>query len=200
MSAKLFFLTGLLGIGGYVGFKASNYDPAVVPYSKAEVQNLLDGTKTVVPEGVAFHGSIVRVVGRTSDGLNMSMQYSATGPIINCRAVITELGPKESRVVADCGPTYSNSAMAKTQNEMRTPMFDEHIQSVLQGRSFDTKRVESKKVGAAMRNMGGMQKEALKTADEMSKMSSQSGSSNSSSSSSSSSSGGWGNDTPKSSQ
>ena len=50
MSAKVFFLTGLLGIGGYVGYTATSYDPAVVPYSKAEVQGILAGAKTTLPD------------------------------------------------------------------------------------------------------------------------------------------------------
>lgn len=205
MSAKLFFLTGLLGIGGYVGYLASSYDPAVVPYSKAEVQDILSGTKVTLQRRDGDGHINIWGNGKTAQGVAMSMKYDEAdwAPLIPCQAVITELGPHQSRVVADCGSSGSGSAMAKTQDELRSPMFDEFIQSKLQNREFDRKRVDSKEMGAVMRNMGGMQKEALKMSDQMSRDSASSRSDwNSDSSSRSSitgqSSGGWASDTPSS--
>lgn len=203
MSAKLFFLTGLLGIGGYVGYKATSYDPAVVPYSKAEVQSMLASARTTIPRSDNDGNISIWGTGRTAEGVSMAMQYSATAPVIECRAVITKVAPKQSRVFANCGAANSSSAIANTQIELQAPMFDEHIQAKLQGRAFDRKRAQEKAMGTVIRNMGGMQKEALKTADHVSGLSAQRSSSDwnaASSSSSSSSSGGWGNDTPKSSQ
>ena len=49
-------------------------------------------------------------------------------------------------------------------------MFEEHIQSVLKGREFNRKIVDDKQMAIAMKNMGGMQRETLKTADEMQRM------------------------------
>lgn len=205
MSAKLFFLTGLLGIGGYVGFKASNYDPAVVPYSKAEVQTMLASARTTIPRSDNDGNISIWGTGKASNGVNMAMQYSSTAPVIPCTAVITEIGPRQSRVVANCGAGPAGSAIGKTEMALRAPMFDEHIQSKLQNRQFDRSRAQSKEIATVMGNMGGMQKEALKSADEASKMSAQhnasnwdSGSAANASSSSGSSSGGWGADTPKS--
>ena len=206
MSAKVFFLTGLLGIGGYFGYQATGYDPSVVPYSKAEVQDILSGSKVTLQRRDGDGHINIWGNGKNAQGVAMSMKYDEAdwAPLIPCQAVITELGPKQSRVVANCGSSASGSAMAKTQDELRSPMFDEFIQSKLQNREFDRKRVDSKEMGAVMRNMGGMQKEALKSADEASRMSSgsrsgwDSGSSSSpgASSSASQSSGGWASDTP----
>lgn len=208
MSAKLFFLTGLLGIGGYLGFKASGYDPAIVPYSKAEVQDTLSGAKTTLQRRDGDGHINIWGNGKTAQGVAMSMKYDEADwvQLIPCQAVITELGPHQSHVVADCGSSGGGSAMGKTQDELRSPMFDEFIQSKLQNREFDRKRVDSKEMSAVMRNMGGMQKEALKAADADSRMSAEShsgwdsgSSSNSSagaSASASQSSGGWGSDTP----
>ncbi|WP_309621914.1 hypothetical protein [Novosphingobium sp.] len=202
MSAKLFFLTGLLGIGGYVGYKATSYDPAAVPYSKAEVQTMLASARTTIPRRDNDGNISIWGTGRTSEGVTMAMQYSADAPVLECRAVITEVGPKQSRVVANCGAANSTSAIANTQVLLLAPMFDEHIQSKLQGRAFDRKRAQSREMGVVMGNMGGMQKEALKAADQVS--GSSSGSSSdwgaSSRSGSSPSSGGWGADTPSGSK
>lgn len=205
MSAKLFFLTGLLGFGGYIGYKVNTYDPSVVPYSKAEVQTLLATAQVTMPRRDGDGNIRIWGAGKSDAGVHMAMKYAEASwaPQINCEAVITELGPKQSRVVANCGSTNSKSAIANTEMELRAPMFDEFIQSKLQGRAFDRSRATSKEMGAVMRNMGGMQKEALKSADQMSRMSAQGGSSggwdSSSSSSTSQSSGGWGSDTPSSS-
>lgn len=201
MGAKLFFLTGLLGFGGYFGYKVTSYDPAVVPYSKAEVQEMLASARTTMPRRDGDGNINIWGTGKTSDGVGLAMKYAEAdwAPLITCRAVITELGPKESRVVADCGSPSGKSAMADTTLAMRAPMFDEHIQSKLQHREFDRKRADSKEVGIAMRNMGGMQKEALKTADQMSRMSSSNPpADNLSGSSSSQPAGGWGDGTSSS--
>lgn len=200
MSAKLFFLTGLLGIGGYLGYKVTSYDPTVVPYSKAQVQSMLASGRLEVPNALGNDSRVFYGTGKTGPGVGLAFTYSKrpNAPVISCQAVITELAPNQSRVVARCG-TRGTSAMANTMDEMHEAIVDEYIQSKLHNRAFDAKRAESKVVGATMRNMGGMQKEALKTADEMSKMSSSSSSwdsGSSSSSSSSQSSGGWGADTP----
>ena len=204
MSAKVFFLTGLLGIGGYVGYTATSYDPAVVPYSKAEVQGILAGAKTTLPRRDGDGHINIWGIGRTAQGVSLAMKYDEAdwAPELNCQAVITELGPHQSRVVADCGNTDTGSAQANTQVALQAPMFDEFIQSKLAHRPFDRARASSKEMAVVMKNMGGMQKEALKMSDQASGMSAgshsgwDSGSSSSSSSSASQSSGGWASDTP----
>lgn len=187
MSAKLILLSGVLSVGGYVGYKATSYDPAVVSYSKAEVQQLLASAKTTLPRRDGDGHINIWGAGSNGDGVKMAMKYDEAdwAPVIPCQAVVTELGPKQSRVVADCGAAPGNSAIAKTERSLRAPMFDEFIQSKLQHREFDRSRASSKEMGAVMQNMGAMQKEALKTSDEMSRMTAQDRSSSQSSN-------GWG--------
>lgn len=206
MSAKLFFVTGLLGIGGYFGYQATSYDSAVVPYSKAEVQGILSGAKVTLPRRDGDGHINIWGNGKNAQGVALSMKYDEAdwAPLLACQAVITELGPHQSRVVADCGNTNTGSAQANTQIALQAPMFDEFIQSKLAGRPFDRGRAQSKEMAVVMSNMGGMQKEALKMSDEMSRDRAGSGSGWNSSpnsgtgSSANQSSGGWASDTPSS--
>jgi len=206
MSAKVFFLTGLLGIGGYFGYQATSYDSAVVPYSKAEVQDILSGAKVTLPRRDGDGHINIWGNGRNAQGVALSMKYDEAdwAPLLACQAVITELGPHQSRVVADCGNTNTGSAQANTQVALQAPMFDEFIQSKLANRPFDRARAQSKEMAVVMSNMGGMQKEALKMSDEMSRDRAGSNSGWNSSpnsgtgSSASQSSGGWASDTPSS--
>ena len=57
------------------------------------------------------------------------MQYASWAPTLECEAVITSIKPTETRVVADCGKSAdsNSSAISRTQDSLRAPMFEEHI-------------------------------------------------------------------------
>jgi hypothetical protein len=171
VAAKLIFLVGLLGIGGYVGHKLTSFDPTVFPYSEAQVRSMLVDAKTVLPRRDGPGEIKIWSDGGTSKGVALSMRYASWSPLINCQAIITPISGEESRVVPDCGSSAdSGSAISRTEHQLRTPMFEEHIQATLNKRSFNRATVDSKESAAVFQNLGGMQREALKTADEMQAM------------------------------
>ena len=170
MAAKLVFLVGVLGIGGYVYNKASNYDPAVVPYSREQAQMALEQSTTTLPRGDGDGEIRIWGAGSSAKGVTLHMQYASWAPLLTCEAVITEIGPNESRVVPDCGGGDGGDAIADTENKLRVPMFEEHIQSTLRKRAFNRDIVTQKEMAVVMGNMGGMQREALKRADEAQRM------------------------------
>ena len=173
MAAKLVFLVGVLGIGGYVYNKASNYDPAVLPYSREQAQMALEQSTTTLPRRDGDGEIRIWAAGPSSNGVTLQMQYASDAPVLTCEAVITEMGPNESRVVPDCGGADSADAIAATENKLRVPMFEEHIQSTLRKRAFNRDIVTQKEMAVVMNNMGGMQREALKRSDEAQRMASE---------------------------
>lgn len=169
MSGKIVFGAAFLGVGGFFGYQMMTHDPAIVPYSKAQVQERLSSARTQILRRDNDGYITIWGAGRTNDGVRLSMKYAEDAPQIDCRAVITELGPNQSRVVANCGAA-TGSAIGDTTVSMNEPMFDEHIQSKLHNKEFNRKRADDKAVGKVMRNMGAMQREALQTADQMQRM------------------------------
>lgn len=172
MLAKLIGITGFLGIAGYVGNTVMNYDPAVFPYSKEQIEQMLVDAKSVVPRRDG-DGEIEIWSSSLSDkGVNLNMTPWEGGPVSKCKAVITPITPNKSRVIADCGDRGdSGSAIARTERAIGSPMFGEHIQATLNKREFNRKNVDEKQMGIIMRNMGGMQREALRRSDEAHQMS-----------------------------
>ncbi len=173
MSAKFVLIAGLLGVGGYFGYKAMSYDPNVFPYSKDQVQQILSAARTTEPRRDGGGNIEIWSTGFNNESIGMSMQYHSTAPVVPCRAWTTEISPTETRVVADCSDNKygeGGSAMVKTSNELQAAMFEEHIQSKLRNRKFERSLVDRKQMGAVMGNMGGMQREALRSADEAQRM------------------------------
>lgn len=166
MSAKLvFILAGALAVGG-CNFGS---DPAVFPYSKDQVHTMLAGAKTTLPRRDDKKETInIWGAGRSAKGVKLNMKYASWAPLLECEAVITAITPKESRVVADCGKTpNSDSALSRTQDSLRAPMFEEHIAATLNKRAFNRSNVDAKDTAAVFQNLGGMQREALQMyADE----------------------------------
>ena len=171
MSAKLvFILTGALVVGGC----DLSSDPTVFPYSKDQVQTMLVDAKTTLPRRDG-PGEMIKIwgAGRSAKGVKLNMKYASWAPLLECEAIITPITPKDatnttqrpapsSRVVADCGQnTNSDSAMSRTQDSLRAPMFEEHIAATLNKRPFDRKNADRKEVAAVFKNLGGMQREAL---------------------------------------
>ena len=167
MSAKLVFLVGVLGVGGYAGYKMSNYDPAVFAYSKEQVQTMLADAKTSLPRRDGDGQIQIWSTGRSEKGVKLNMQYASWAPLLECEAVITAVAPTQSRVVPDCGGgSTSGSAIGDTQKQLRVPMFAEHIQATLNKRAFNRDRVDQMESATVLKNLGGMQREALRSADE----------------------------------
>ena len=160
MSAKLvFILAGALVVGGCNLIP----DPTVFPYSKDQVQKMLVDSKTTLPrrdgpkEMIKIWGA-----GRSVKGVTLNMKYASWAPLLECEAIITAITPKETRVVADCGKsTNSDSALSRTQDSLRAPMFEEHIAATLNKRAFNRSKVDANNTVAVFQNLGGMQREAL---------------------------------------
>ena len=160
MSAKLaFILAGALVVAGC----NLGSDATVFPYSKDQVQAMLVDAKTTLPRRDG-PGDMIKIwgAGRSSKGVKLNMKYASWAPLLECEAVITSITPKESRVVADCGESAnSNSAISRTQDSLRAPMFEEHIAATLEKRAFVRNNVDRKETAAVFQNLGGMQREAL---------------------------------------
>jgi hypothetical protein len=169
MLGKLILFAGLAGIAGYIGLTASKHDPAVFPYSKAQVESMLVDAKVVLPRRDGPGEIKIWSDGRIKRGVKLNMRYAQEdwAPLLECRAVIEVMAHDKTRVTPDCssGPT-SDSALRRTEDALRAPMFEEFIQATLNQRAFDRSRVDGKEMAAVFNNMGGMQREALKQADE----------------------------------
>ena len=165
MSVKLvFILAGALVVGGCNLIP----DPTVFPYSKNEVQTMLENSMTTLPRRDG-PGEMIKIWGayRSAKGVRLNMKYASWAPLLECKAVVTSIAPKETRVVADCGKsTNSDSAMSRTQDALRAPMFEEHIAATLKKRAFNRSNVDAKEVAAVFKNLGGVQREALEMAAE----------------------------------
>jgi hypothetical protein len=165
MSGKLvFILAGALVVGGCNLIP----DPTVFPYSKNEVQTMLENSTTTLPRRDG-PGEMIKIWGayRSGKGVRLNMKYASWAPLLECEAVVTSITPKETRVVADCGNnTNSDSALSRTQDSLRAPMFEEHIAATLKKRPFNRSNVDAKEVATVFKNLGGMQREALEMAAE----------------------------------
>ena len=167
MSAKLvFILAGALVVSGCNLLP----DPTVFPLSKDQVQKMLVDSETTLPRRDGPKEMIkIWGVGRSAKGVKLNMKYASWAPLLECEAIVTSITPKETRVVADCASknTNSDSAMSRTQDSLRAPMFEEHIAATLNKRPFNRSNADSKEVAAVFQNLGGMQREALQmSADE----------------------------------
>lgn len=167
MSGKLIFVVGMLGIGGYVGHNMASHDPAVFEATPDQVRAQLADARTSLPRRDGPGEITIWSIGTSDRGVALRMKYSATSPTLSCEAVVTPVDGGGSRAVADCGGGSGSSAMADTQAQLRVPMFDEHIRATLEKRPFDRAAVDGAESAIAMKNMGGMQREALREADRM---------------------------------
>jgi hypothetical protein len=160
MSAKLvFILAGAFAVGGCNIIP----DPTVFPYSKDQVQKMLVDAKTTLPRRDG-PGEMIKIWGdgRSAKGVRLNMKYASWAPLLECEAIVTSVTAKETRVVADCGKSAnSDSAMSRTHDALRAPMFEEHIAATLNKRAFNRSKVDMKERVAVFSNLGGMQREAL---------------------------------------
>lgn len=158
MRAKL-----VLILAGALALSGCNSDPTVFPYSKEQVQAMLSAATTTLPRRDGPKDQIkIWANGRTSKSVTLNMKYASWAPLLECEAITTAISPKETRVVADCAKNKnSDSAMARTQDQLRAPMFEEHIAATLQKRAFNRANADAKQTAAVFQNLGGMQQEAL---------------------------------------
>jgi hypothetical protein len=169
MSAKLVFVVGVLGVGGYFGHQMMKFDPTVFPYSKEQAQTMLVEATTTLPRN---DGGGIKIwsEGRSEKGVALAMHYDTGAPQLDCEAVVTEIAPNKVRVVPDCGSGPAGSAIGNTEHALRAPWFEEHIQATLNHRAFNRSIVSGKETALVFKNLGGMQHEALRNADEMQRM------------------------------
>jgi hypothetical protein len=167
MVAKIIYAACCLGAAGFFVYKKADVDTTVFPYPARQLQTMLMEAKTTLPRRDGPGQIQLWGTGRTAKGVALNLQYASWAPVLKCEAVITAIAPDRSRVVPDCGASAkSDSAMARTQDELRVPMFEEHIQATLNKRAFDRKAVDRQESASVLKNLGGMQREALKMADE----------------------------------
>jgi len=164
MSAKVVVcLAGALVVSGCQGS-----DPTVFPYSKEQILTILSDAKTTLPRRDGPGEIKIWANGRTSKSVTLNMKYASWAPLLECEALITPITPKETRVVADCGKGANNdSAISRTQDSLRAPMFAEHIAATLNKRAFDRNNVDAKQTAAVFQNLGGMQREALQMSEDV---------------------------------
>jgi len=172
MSTKVIFTLGVLGVaGGYIAYEASKYDPAVFPYSKQQAQTMLVAAKTTIPRRDKDGQIQIWSTGRSNKGVVLNMKYASWAPLITCEVVITEVALDQARVVPDCGADpKKESALARTTEELRVPMFAEHVEATLNKRAFNRERANQKEVAITFKNLGAMQNEALQSYSEAQQM------------------------------
>jgi hypothetical protein len=170
MSAKLVFVVGVLGVGGYFGHKMMAFDPTIFPYSKEQAQTMLVEATTTLPRRDGPGQIRIWSAGRSQKGVTLNMRYADWAPLLECEAVVTEIAPNKVKVVPDCGSGPAGSAIGQTEHQLQTPMFEEHIQSTLNRRAFDRSIATRKETAMVFKNLGGMQHEALQRADETQRM------------------------------
>jgi hypothetical protein len=155
---------------GLPSFETATFDPAVFNYSRDQVQTMLDNAKTTLPRRDGPGQIEIWGAGRSGKGVTLNMRYASWAPLLSCEAVVTSVATNKSRVIADCGGTSADeSAIAHTQDRLRTPMFEEHIQATLNKRLFNRANVDMKERGIVITNLGAMQREALQAAAEESR-------------------------------
>lgn len=162
-----------LGAGAVFAYKAIRtfempiLDPTVFPYSRDETQGMLVSARNTLPRRDKDGQIQIWGVSRSDRGVVLNMQYASRAPVLRCEAVVTAVTPTRSRVAADCGgDTKSDSAIARTQDALLVPMFEEHIQATMNKRAFKRENATGKEVLTVFQNLGGMQREALKRSDE----------------------------------
>jgi hypothetical protein len=168
MSAKLvFILAGALVVGGCNLIP----DATVFPYSKEQVQKMLLDARTTLPRRDGGK-DMINIWGayRSGRGVKLNMKYASSAPQLECEAIVTAVTPQETRVVADCGKSNSDSAISRTQDALRAPMFEEHIAATLNKRAFNRSKADLKERAAVFQNLGGMQREALQMSAEAQRM------------------------------
>ncbi|MBR0874424.1 hypothetical protein JQ633_28995 [Bradyrhizobium tropiciagri] len=172
MLAKVIFALGTLGVaGGYVAYEASKFDPSVYPYSRQQAQAMLVAAKTAIPRRDNNGQIEIWSTGPSNKGVMLNMRYSSKAPLIKCDVAITEIAPNQVRATPDCGgDPKTESVIARTGEELRVPMFAEHVEATLNNRAFDRARAAQKEVAITFKNLNAMQNEALESYAEAQRM------------------------------
>ena len=162
---------GLVAVVFYVGLNVSKFDPAEFPYSKQQISTMLNSAETVLPRRDGDGEIKIWSEGNVDNGVLLNMRYADNAPLIECTAVMKSVAPDKTRVTADCsdGPA-SDSAIQRTTDKLKAPMFEEHILATLNKRAFNRKSVDRREAATVFANMSGMQNEALKRSVEAQRM------------------------------
>ena len=100
------------------------------------------------------------------------IRYAASGTFatIDCRAKLTAVGERGIDVATDCSRTApSDGAAAGTGAAITRIAFAEYVASVLGKRPYNDAKVSNASAGAVFKNLGTMQKDALKMQRDMQK-------------------------------
>jgi hypothetical protein len=155
---------------GYLFYEMKNYDPSVFAYSKQQAQSMLVDARTTLPRRDGDGQIQIWSVGPSARGVALKMQYASGAPVLTCEAVVTAIAPDKTRVVPACSSGSASDAISRTQEDLQTPMFEEHILATLNKRPFDRSRADRKEVGVVFKNLGAMQNEALQRAQDVRRM------------------------------
>lgn len=177
MDARFILLTCMAAAGGFgiatvamrglPQFEMPSFDPAEFSLSREQAQSILSDALTTIPRRDGDGQIRIWSTGRSSEGVMLSMQYMKGAPTLSCEAVITKVSATRTRVAPDCAPRAgSDSAIARTQDQLHVPMFEEHIQATLEKRAFNRKAVDQAQSAAVFSNLGAMQREGLERAAE----------------------------------
>ncbi len=157
----------LAAIGGvaiyYMQGNLPEKDTATFPYSTERVTTMLINARTTLPRRDGDGKIEIWSEGKSARGVKLHMKYASSAPLLECHAVINPVDAEQTRVVVDCGGSRDpKSAISQTEQQLRAPMFEEHIASTLRKREFDRSRVDQKESAVIFNNMGSMQAEALR--------------------------------------
>lgn len=146
-------------------------DPANGPIyslSPAEVSQKLTGAP--IPSGAGPFGTLDVKVTSRKDGV---VRYQASGSHarISCKASVLQARSDAIQVVTACDRAApSDGAAASVGTQITENAFNELVHSTLQGRAYDSAKVQMQNSGTVMKNLPQMQKDALKMHGEMNKM------------------------------
>ncbi len=161
---KIILLAALGGVAiYYMQGNLPGQDTTTFPYSTEQVTTMLINARTTLPRRDGDGKIEIWSGGKSPRGVRLNMKYASSAPLLECHAVINSVTAEQTRVVVDCGGSGDpKSAISQTKQQLRAPMFEEHIASTLGKREFNRSSVDQKESAAIFKNMGNMQAEALR--------------------------------------
>ena len=163
----IYFIVTTVAVIFIAAYATDKGDPTVFPYSAEQARNILAVARTALPRRDGPGQIEIWSTGYSEKGVALNMQYASWASLLKCEAIITAIAPDKSRVVPDCGRSAKQDlASARMTDEARVPMFEEHIQSIMNKRVFDRTNADRKTASVVIKNIGGLHAEAMKSADE----------------------------------
>ena len=132
---------------------------------------MLVAAKTTIPRKDNNGQIEIWSTGRSNKGVMLNMKYSSKARLITCDVAITEIAPNQVRATPDCGgDPKAESVIARTGEDLRVPMFAEHVEATLNKRAFDRARATQQEVAITFKNLNAMQNEAMESYAEAQRM------------------------------